>query len=143
MEKLMKLAKRQQLLKLLRSNKGMTLVEVMVVIAIVATLMGFLGITVMGSWEDSKADMTKLQIGQVNQKVQLYSLRKGVPGSGEGLSAVYGSESVPKDNWGQDIQYASPGPDGSEYDIFSYGADGTQGGEGNKADIHLSDLKRQ
>lgn len=135
--------KRQQLLKLLRSNKGMTLVEVMVVIAIVATLISILGFAAFGLLADSKAGTTKLQIGQVNQKVQLYSLRKGVPNSGEGLSAVYGGEAVPKDSWDRELQYASPGPDGSEFDIFSYGADGVQGGEDNDADIHLSDLKRR
>ena len=135
--------KRQQLLRLLRSNKGMTLVEVMVVIAIIATLISILGFTAFGFLQDSKAGTTKLQIGQVNQKVQLYSLRKGIPGSGEGLSTVYGDVPVPKDSWGAELQYASPGPDGAEYDIFSYGADGEQGGDGLDEDIHLNDLKGQ
>lgn len=119
-------------------RRGMSLVEVMVVIAIIVTLMSIVGYGVMSTFESSRVDTTKLQMHEINKKIELYSLKKKLPSTGEGIKAVYGDESVPLDSWGNEFVYISPGPDGLKYDIISYGADGAEGGTGNDADIRWS-----
>ena len=132
--------RRRALRELLNSRRGMSLVEVMVVIAIILTLMGIIGYGVMTVFQDSKVDTTILTMGRVNERVEIYYLRKKkVPSSGEGLSAVYGDDPSPKDSWGNDLIYVSPGPDGRQYDIISYGSDGAEGGTGNAEDIKWSE----
>lgn len=125
-----------------RSRRGMSLVEVMVVIAIILTLMSIIGFGVMSVFQDSQVDTTKLQMTRVAERIQIYSLRhKGVPGSGDGLSAVYNGEDVPQDSWNNDFRYVSPGPNGMDFDLISLGADGQEGGTGNNADIKYSEIK--
>ena len=127
--------------RLLRSRRGMSLVEVMVVIAIIVTLMSIVGFGALTVFENTRVDTTKLQMHEVNKRIELYTLKKKPPTTGEGLKAVYNTETVPKDSWGNDFVYVSPGPDGHKYDLISYGADGTEGGDGNDADIRFSDEK--
>lgn len=125
-----------------RSRRGMSLVEVMVVIAIILTLMSIIGLGVMSVFQDSQVDTTKLQMTRVAERIQIYSLRnKGVPSSGDGLSAVYTSEDAPQDSWGHDFRYVAPGPNGMDFDLISLGADGQEGGTGNNADIKYSEIK--
>ncbi len=121
-----------------RSRKGMSLVEVMVVIAIIVTLMSIVGFGAMQYFEGSKVETTRLQMHEVNKRIELYSLKKKLPSTGEGLKAVYGDDTVPLDSWGNEFIYISPGPDGMKYDIISYGADGHEGGAGNDEDISYS-----
>ena len=121
-------------------RRGMSLVEVMVVIAIIVTLMSIIGYGVMTVYQNSKVDMTTLQMHEVNKRIELYSLKKGSPTTAEGLKVVYGNEAVPKDAWGNDFLYVAPGPNGLPYDLISYGADGTEGGTGNDADIKWSEV---
>ncbi|MBW1878698.1 MAG: type II secretion system protein GspG [Deltaproteobacteria bacterium] len=125
----------------LHSRRGMTLVEVMVVIAIILTLMGIVGYGVMQVWENSRVETTKLQMGRMIERVQIYHVKhKKPPTSGEGLAVVYGDAAVPRDAWDNEFIYLSPGPDGSDYDLISYGRDGVEGGTGLAEDIHLSDM---
>lgn len=124
-----------------RRRRGMSLVEVMVVIAIIVTLMSIVGLGAMNAYENSIVEMTNIKMHEVNKQIELYSLKKKVPSTGEGLGTVYGSGSVPQDGWGNDFSYISPGPNGLKYDIISYGADGTEGGEENNADIKFSEQK--
>lgn len=129
------------LLQLMRSRRGMSLVEVMVVIAIILTLMGIIGYGVISVWENSRVETTRLQMGRIVERVQIYTVKhKKPPTTGEGLAAVYGDEAVPVDSWGNEFTYVSPGPDGEDYDLISYGRDGVEGGTGNAADIHISDV---
>lgn len=123
-------------------RRGMSLVEVMVVIAIILTLMAIIGAGVMSVFADSQVDTTKLQMTRVAERVQIYSLRhKGVPSSSDGLNAVYDGEEVPKDSWNNDFRFVSPGPNGMDFDIISLGADGQEGGSGRNADIKYSEIK--
>jgi general secretion pathway protein G len=124
-----------------RRRRGMSLVEVMVVIAIIVTLMSVVGIGAMNAYESSLVEVTKVSMHEVNKQVEMYSLRKKLPSSGEGLDTVYGSQRVPTDGWGKEFSYLSPGPNGLKYDIISYGADGTEGGEDNDADIKYSEMR--
>ncbi len=124
-----------------RGRRGMSLVEVMVVIAIILTLMSVIGYGVMTVFQNSRVDTTKLQMGRVAERVQIYSLRhKGPPSTSEGLAAVYEGEEVPTDSWGNEFRYVSPGPNGRDFDLISLGADGQEGGTGRNADIKYSEL---
>jgi general secretion pathway protein G len=119
----------------------MSLVEVMVVIAIILTLMSVIGVGVMGVWGHAQVDMTKLTMSKVDGKIQIHSMRKqGVPKASEGLPSVYGGEDVPQDAWGRDFTYVVPGPNGRAFDLISLGADATEGGSGDDADIKLSEF---
>ncbi len=127
---------------LLRNRRrGMSLVEVMVVIAIILTLMSVIGVGVMQVFNNSKVDTTILTMGKVNQRVQIYMLRKKAPPStSDGLNAVYADEDVPKDSWGNEFKYISPGPGNLDFDIISLGADGNDGGSNNNEDLKWSEV---
>lgn len=124
-------------------RRGMSLVEVMVVIAIILTLMSILAFGVMSVFQDSQVETTRLQMGKVAERVDMFMLkRKKPPTSSEGLAAVFTSDDVPTDSWGNNFLYQSPGPKNRPYDIISYGSDGKEGGTGNAADIRYSEFAR-
>lgn len=122
-----------------RGRRGMSLVEVMVVIAIILTLMGILTWGIFTIFSDSQVDTTKLQMTRVAERIEIHSLRKKLPTNGDGLREVFGDD-VPKDSWGNDFIYVTPGPDGKAFDLISKGADGQEGGDGNNADIKYSEM---
>ena len=121
---------------LLRSaRQGLTLVEIMVVMAILGVLMTVLGGSLRGYLDDANADATKLTIGKIDQALQVYAAKhKGkFPSTSQGLdsAAKYMPDGkVPQDAWGQDFQYFSPGSHSdAAYDILSVGKDGQEGSE--------------
>jgi len=118
-------------------RRAMSLVEVMVVIAIILTLMSVLAYGVFQVFGESKAQTTKLQMMKIAERVDIYMLRKKkAPSTSDGLGAVFGKEEVPTDQWGNPFVYVQPGPNNKPYDLISFGADGQEGGED---DIRLSD----
>ncbi|MBT3217460.1 MAG: prepilin-type N-terminal cleavage/methylation domain-containing protein [Proteobacteria bacterium] len=124
------------------NRRGMSLVEIMVVIAIILTLMSIIGYGVMQVFENSRVDTSMLQMGKVAERVEIYTLRhKKPPTTSQGLKAVYGEENPPSDSWGNEIVYVSPGPNGMAFDLISHGADGTSGGNNNSADLKWSEIK--
>ncbi|MEZ4322764.1 MAG: type II secretion system protein GspG [Myxococcota bacterium] len=125
--------------RLLGSRRGMSLVEVMVVIAIILTLMGILTWGIFQVFSDSQVDTTKLQMTRVAERIEIHSLRKKLPTNGDGLRDVFGDD-VPKDSWGNDFVYVTPGPNGKPFDLISLGADGQEGGTGNDEDIKYSEV---
>lgn len=130
-----------KLRKALRSRRGMSLVEVMVVIAIILVLMSVVGFGALTIFQNSKVDTTLLTMGEVTKRIEIYSLKKGPPSTSEGLKAAFGGEDPPKDSWGGEFVYVSPGPNGAKYDLISYGSDGVENGTGNAADIRWSENK--
>lgn len=135
-----------------RSERGFTLIEVLVVITIIALVMGLVGPRVLNYLGESKVKAAKIQIESLASAIDLYFLDTGqIPSSSEGLTALIqrpGSAPgwngpylrgtvVPKDPWGRPYMYRSPGQNGS-YDIVSYGSDGQEGGSGLAADIASS-----
>ncbi len=133
-----------------RDRRGMTLVEIMVVITIIVSLMAVLSVTVLSRLADAQRDQTKIQIRQVEQGLQMYAMRhKGrFPTTSDGLEAAAKympkTGEVPKDAWGNDFQYFSPGTHGeNEYEIISLGRDGKEGGEDADADIHSWNLDEE
>ncbi len=127
----------------LTGRRGMSLVEVMVVIAIILTLMSILAFGVMTVFQDSQVQTTELTMGKVNERIEIYMLRKKKPPStSDGLKAVFSGEEPPADSWGNPFVFVSPGPGGLPYELISYGSDGVEGGTGNAADLKWSELRR-
>ena len=143
----------------LRDNRGFTLIEIMVVIVILALLAALVGPKIMGRSDDAKIADAKVQIRNIESALKLYKLDSSFyPTTEQGLQALVAkptvgqipknykaegyleSKSVPKDPWGNDYVYLSPGANG-DYDLCSYGADGAKGGEGKSADICNWDMK--
>ncbi|MCO4747864.1 MAG: type II secretion system protein GspG [Proteobacteria bacterium] len=134
-------ARYRALRKVVSSRRGVTLIEVMIVIAILVTLMGALGFALSRAAAGAKVSTTELTLRQIESEVMLYTVRKkSAPTGGDGLKTIYGADDVPKDGWGNEFIYVTPGPDGAAYDVISYGADGVEGGSGNDEDLKISGL---
>jgi general secretion pathway protein G len=137
------------------SRGGFTLLEIMVVIVILGLLAALVVPKLIGRTEEAKQTQTRLQIKNIEQALQLFKLDNGFyPGSEQGIEALVRAPEigrvpknyrkggylgrVPKDPWGTEYVYVSPGTNG-DYDITSYGADEAPGGEGEDADINSWD----
>jgi len=132
-----------------RSDRGFTLVEMLVVITIIALIMALVGPRVLNYLTDAKIKTAKIQIASFENALDLYYLDANrYPSTSEGLRALVErpggtvvwtgpylkGNTVPNDPWGKPYVYRSPGEHGP-YDIMSYGADGQQGGTGADGDI--------
>lgn len=118
---------------------GMTLMEIMIVIAILGVLMTTVVIGLSGAKDDADSMLTETTIRQLEQPLLRYSLKhKGkYPSTSEGLAAAFGKEKVPTDAWGNEFIYVSPGAHGDHpYEVTSLGKDGKEGGDAENADIH-------
>ena len=124
-----------------RSERGLTLVEIMVVIAILGTLMTIVGVSVIGQLDSANADATKLQMKKIDQTLQMYAAKhKGkFPNTSDGLAGAakyFPDNKVPTDAWGFELQYFSPGThSNAPYELVSLGKDGQEGGQDANADI--------
>jgi general secretion pathway protein G len=134
-----------------RKQGGFTLIEILVVITILAILGALVVPKIMNRPNEARVVAAKQDIRSVVQALKLYKLDNGrYPSTEQGLKALIEKpsaapvpnnwktggylEKLPKDPWGSDYLYLSPGIKG-EIDVMSYGADGQQGGEGTDADI--------
>ena len=128
---------------------GFTLIELLVVLVILGLLAGLVGPRVLSYLGGAKSDTANLQIEELGAGLDLFYLETGrYPTSDEGLIALvehpvnvsnwHGpylkKKTIPKDPWGRDYYYQSPGENGP-YDLVSYGMDGTEGGEQDNQDI--------
>jgi len=133
----------------LRHSPGFTLVELLVVLAILGLLVGLVGPQVMKHLSGAKADAARLQIEDFGAALDLYYLDNGrYPATAEGLAALTQApaglgtwdgpylrkSAIPKDPWGREYQYRYPG-EHAAFDIVSLGADGMPGGEGDARDL--------
>ncbi|WP_395061513.1 type II secretion system major pseudopilin GspG [Paraburkholderia silvatlantica] len=134
-----------------RRQRGFTLIEVMVVIAILGILAALIVPKIMSRPDEARRVAARQDIGTIMQAMKLYRLDNGrYPTQDQGLQALVQKpttdpvpnnwkdggylERLPNDPWGNAYQYLNPGVHG-EIDVFSYGADGKPGGEGNDADV--------
>ena len=130
-----------------KKSSGFTLVELLVVLAILGMLAALVGPQVLNQLGGAKSKSAAIQIRDFEQALELYKLDVGrFPSSNEGLNALVRQPSsakgwngpylkkdeVPMDPWGNPYQYRVSG---STIDISSYGADGRQGGSGEDADV--------
>lgn len=128
---------------------GFTLVELLVVLAILTLLAGLVGPRVLSQLGGAKTKSAAVQIADIEKAMEIFKLDVGRfptneegldalnkrPGSAPGWSGPYlKGTGVPADPWGHPYRYANPGPDGG-IEILSLGADGAPGGEGENADI--------
>ena len=137
---------------LIRRERGMTLIEILVVLVLISIVVGIVGGNFIGKGEKAKADAAKIEISQIGQTLDLYKLELSrYPTTQEGLQALIAAPTgvtnwngpywkrptVPKDPWGNEYRYTSPAQ-GAPYEIISLGADGKEGGEGPNKDISSS-----
>jgi len=130
------------------NRKGFTLIELLVVMVILAMLAAIVGPKLFTKVGKGKQSAAKTQIEMLGQALDSYRLDTGhYPTTSEGLQALqenpgdqgwdgpYLKKALPVDPWKNPYQYQAPGTHG-EYDLFSYGADGAQGGEGENQDVN-------
>lgn len=134
-----------------RSVNGFTLIEMMVVVVILGVLAALVVPKIMGRPDEARIVKVKHDIRAIEAALKLYKLDNYVyPSTDQGLEALVTKpqgepeprqwkeggylDRLPKDPWGTDYLYLSPGTQG-EMDIYSLGADGQTGGSGVNADI--------
>ena len=130
------------------NRKGFTLIELLVVMVILAMLAAIVGPKLFTKVGKGKQAAAKTQIEMLGQALDSYRLDTGhYPNTSQGLNALitnpgvegwdgsYLKKALPNDPWMKPYQYQSPGTHG-DYDLFSYGADGAPGGEGENKDVN-------
>ena len=127
------------------SQHGFTLVELLLVLVILALIAGLVLPGIIGKAEGAKVRAASSQISRISMSVETFYLDTGStpdslselvsePSSVKGWNGPYVKNSILKDPWGKEYKFRSPGEHG-DFDIYSFGADGQQGGEGKNADI--------
>lgn len=135
-------------------NEGFTLIEILIVVTILGILASLVAYRVMDRPGEARTLAAKMDINTLENALKLYKLDNATyPSTDQGLKALVEKPSVgripknyreggyiekgilPKDPWGSDYYYMSPGVNLKEYDLWSYGADGEEGGEGEDSDV--------
>lgn len=136
-------------------QQGFTLIEIMVVVIIIGMLAGIVVPNVMDSLDKASTKKARADFNSLQTALKLYRIDNfNYPSTEQGLEALVSKpslapvprnwkeggyiDSLQKDPWGNEYQYMSPG-EGHEYDIYSLGADGISGGEGQNADLSVWD----
>jgi general secretion pathway protein G len=133
---------------------GFTLIEIMVVVLIIGLLATLVAVNVIPRKEEANRVKACADIKSLETALKLYYLdNHGYPTTEQGLKSLVEQPTIgkipccwkqggyiegghiPKDPWDNDYVYISPAPNGSDYEIISYGADGKPGGEGKDKDI--------
>ena len=127
-----------------RRRRGMTLIEIIVVITILSLLMAAVGIAVIPQLDQAKVDRAKMDIQNIQNALKTYYAKKGnYPDTGAGLKAVDDAqilEKMPTDPWDHEYVYLN---EGGKPVVISYGKDGTPGGSEGDADISSKDLGKK
>jgi general secretion pathway protein G len=131
------------------ATRGFTLIELLVVLVIIGVLAALIVPNVLNRADEARVTAARTDVNNLIQALKLYKLdNQRFPSAEQGLDALVKKPTVgsvppnwkpyvdklPNDPWGRAYQYVNPGVKG-EIDVFSYGADGQAGGEGNDADV--------
>ena len=141
------------------SDRGFTLLEIIVVVFILSLLVAIVAPRIIGRTDEARVTGAKIQIRNFETALKLFKLDNGFyPDTQQGLDALIEKpatgripqkykeggyleqKKIPPDPWGNPYIYVSPGLQG-DFDIISYGGDGKEGGEGKDADIKNWDLQ--
>ncbi len=138
-------------------QSGFTLIEIMVVVVILSVLGALVVPQIMDKVDVAKVRRAQADIKAIETALDLYKLDQfKYPTTEQGLQALVKQpadpsitnyppsgylKTMPKDPWNNVYQYQSPGTDGRDYEITTYGADGKPGGEGYNADISTATLE--
>jgi len=134
---------------MIQRQQGFTLLEIIVVITIIAVLAAYIAPKVAGRADDARISKVKNDIQVLEGALELYRLDNFTyPTSEQGLQALVTNpadlknwksggyvKKLRKDPWGFEYHFSRPGRDNSDYDLYSYGADNAEGGEGSDADV--------
>ena len=138
--------------RMMSNNSGFTLVELLVVVVILSIIVSVVGLNVLKRPDEARQGAAKTQIANFKGALNLYYIHTGkFPTVEQGLKALVqrpdaveekrwkgpylDSNKIPEDPWDNEYVYLQPGTEGADYDITSYGKDGTQGGSAFDADI--------
>ena len=140
-----------KLIRAQHTQAGFTLIEIMVVIVILAILAGLVVPRVVGQSDKARVKTTETALSTVSTALDMYKLDNShYPTTVQGLEALstppadaknypeggYIKGGYPTDSWENELQYVAPGSEGRPYDLFSFGADAQQGGEGIDTDLY-------
>ncbi|WP_341938111.1 type II secretion system major pseudopilin GspG [Marinimicrobium sp. C2-29] len=143
----------------MRRQGGFSLIEIMVVVIIIGLLASIVAPAVLNRADDARIQKVQADFKNIQTALKLYRIDNYVyPSSEQGLEALVSKpttapeprnwkqggylDDLPQDPWGNDYKYLSPG-ESREYDIYTLGADGVTGGEGQNADIGVWDERTQ
>jgi general secretion pathway protein G len=137
-------------------TRGFTIIEIMVVVLIIGILAALIAPNVLSRIDEARVTKTKADLKSIEAALELYRLDNfRYPTTDQGLKALVSNpndasvrnwraegylKQLPKDPWGNEYRYASPGANGTPFDLVSLGADGQVGGTGVDADISLRDV---
>jgi general secretion pathway protein G len=135
--------------KRIRRRRGFSLIELLVVLVILALLAGIVLPRFLAQQKKGQRGAAVSQIGAFKSAIQLYILdHNGQPPKdlcelvGGDKKYLADATSIPKDPWGNEYQYQAPGPNGEDFLVMSFGADGREGGEGeDDRDILSTDIQ--
>ena len=126
-------------------RKAFTLVEMMAVVVIIGILAAVIAPRFFGQVGQASKVRVKQDVEMIKKAVTLYKFNthhfpqeiRDLVNEPDGVNGWEGPylEKMPKDPWGNDYQFASPGGDNRQFDVWSYGRDGREGGEGEDADV--------
>ena len=142
------------MVRLIRNSAGFTLIEIMVVIIILGLLAAIVMPRIVGGTDRARYEQAKVQMRILEDSLKRYKLDNGrFPTTDQGLEALVvppttgvvprnypnggylDKPEIPTDPWGNNFVYVSPGQNGPDFDLKSFGADGLEGGEGYDADL--------